>query len=403
MNDLKFSPNGAFIASASRDETVKIWNNRPDGSFSSLKGHTASVNSLSFGNLGKTILTGADDKTLKYWDLQNSHCAFTLTGHTGPVKSVKLSRDEKIAASGGQCPYVRIWDMNKALEILSFTGHLGTINSVSMHNDGNCIATGGDGNALHLYDLRSQHKIAEYKIHNGAITDLCFHPTEPYILTSGVDGKVKLLDLSSGKLAFTINAHNGASTCVKFSKFGDYFATGGEDNLAMVWKTHFLDSGKENLKPEDYLNVVDEGEKRHYLGKENYVSCLRKMTNLGKSKGGFSEGDKMSYQDSQVGGGGRDDGAVGKEPQFGYTGANQNFVNHVLPGDVESKLGKIGSYLDVITNQLKWMNQRLTYNDRAINSVTNYIIEKYNYNPLTEQEVRPGQGQHARFSDNQEF
>ena len=89
--------------------------------------------------------------------------------------------------------------------------------------------------------------ISEYKLHQGPILDLTFHPTQPYLMSSGDDGKIKLLDLTTGRLAFTINAHGGSANCIKFSKAGDYFSSGGEDKLAMIWKTHFLDSNTETL------------------------------------------------------------------------------------------------------------------------------------------------------------
>lgn len=196
-------------------------------------------------------------------------------------------------------------------------------------------------------------------------------------MTGGDDGKVKLLDLSTGKLSFTVNSHHGALSCLKFSKHGDYFATGGEDKLSMVWKTHFLSSGKEVLEAEDYMNVCDTNTQRHQMDKENYVSCLRKMTKIGKKT---TEHDRLMYIQDMKG------DYLNKygENEYGASG-DKNAVKYVLPADIERKMEKIGSYLDVINNSIQVMGERIVNNDKAINSVADYLANKYNYNPLTGQ------------------
>merc|ERR1712151_1197377 len=50
--------------------------------------------------------------------------------------------------------------------------------------------------------------------------------------------------------------------------------------------------------------------------------------------------------------------------------------------DIINKLSKIGNLLGVIDNSVKVMNQRIETNEEAINSVANYIEQKYYTNPL---------------------
>jgi WD40 repeat protein len=68
---LQFSPNGKFMASASRDKTLKIW---PTEDFDSpvrldhkKEGHHHSVNALLWTEFEDTLVSTGDDKTLRLW------------------------------------------------------------------------------------------------------------------------------------------------------------------------------------------------------------------------------------------------------------------------------------------------------------------------------------------------
>ncbi|MUG95383.1 hypothetical protein F7734_24665 [Scytonema sp. UIC 10036] len=65
---VSFSPDGKTIASASWDNTVKLWDTT-GRELKTLKGHTASVLSVSFSPDGKTIASASSDKTVKLWNL----------------------------------------------------------------------------------------------------------------------------------------------------------------------------------------------------------------------------------------------------------------------------------------------------------------------------------------------
>ncbi|NEQ29332.1 MAG: hypothetical protein F6K28_62500, partial [Microcoleus sp. SIO2G3] len=63
-----FSPDGKMIASASDDNTVKLWNVSGQ-ELTALKGHRGSVNSVVFSPDGKMIASASDDNTVKLWNM----------------------------------------------------------------------------------------------------------------------------------------------------------------------------------------------------------------------------------------------------------------------------------------------------------------------------------------------
>ncbi|MFH7023859.1 MAG: WD40 repeat domain-containing protein [Heteroscytonema crispum UTEX LB 1556] len=87
------SPDSSAIASASADNTVKLW--RRDGSLlTTLKGHTAAVRAVNFSRDGETIVTASDDHTVKIWK-RDGQLLRTLTGHNAPIWIVALSPDNQ--------------------------------------------------------------------------------------------------------------------------------------------------------------------------------------------------------------------------------------------------------------------------------------------------------------------
>jgi len=64
----------AYLASASRDMTIKIWEAKSGRCCVTLVGHDNWVNDLVFHQNGKYLLSCSDDKSIRVWDLNNARC-----------------------------------------------------------------------------------------------------------------------------------------------------------------------------------------------------------------------------------------------------------------------------------------------------------------------------------------
>ena len=107
--DLAFSPDGHWLASASWDTRVRLWNlDNLDEIIPPLKAHSGAAWSVAFSPDSRTLATGGQDATIKLWNLAPLQQTATLRGHTGPVNGLAFSRDGTLLVSSGDGT-ARLW------------------------------------------------------------------------------------------------------------------------------------------------------------------------------------------------------------------------------------------------------------------------------------------------------
>ncbi|MGH2396687.1 MAG: toll/interleukin-1 receptor domain-containing protein [bacterium] len=121
-----------------------------------LTGHKGWVNSVAVSPDGKWMASGSRDKTVKIWDLKTGTCRATLEGHTDEVQSVAITPDGKRILSASFDKSVRVWDASSGRELAKLDGHANEVWSVVALQDNGRALSGdstkhsGCGISLHV-------------------------------------------------------------------------------------------------------------------------------------------------------------------------------------------------------------------------------------------------------------
>ncbi|MCA9213222.1 MAG: protein kinase, partial [Planctomycetales bacterium] len=136
LTRVQFSPDNAYVASASVDGTVQMWDLETKKLRLHLKGHRDIVTGLSFSPAGDHLATASADKTAKLWDVASGELLLTLKGHEWGVDNVSFNSNGRELATASYSS-VKLWDTLTGRELLELEGH----SDVSFSRSGMLLAT----------------------------------------------------------------------------------------------------------------------------------------------------------------------------------------------------------------------------------------------------------------------
>ena len=232
---LAFHPNNRYLFSASWDTTVRMWDFKTGNEVKRWT-HIKDVNGLALSRDAGTILTASDDEKVYLWNVNTGEEIRRFTGHSNYVYTVAFSPDGRYVASGGVDKTVRVFDHNTGQPVKTFEGHNETVTVVAFTSDSRHVLSSGDS-SIHLWDITTG-KEAPRRFdgqHSGRIPAMALSADGRRLATGGDDRTIKIWDVATGKMLHSYAGHTDTVLCVAFSQDGRRLVSGSYDRTVRVW------------------------------------------------------------------------------------------------------------------------------------------------------------------------
>ena len=287
ISAIAFSPDGAKLATADSEGTIKVWEDSQkittkNAAFLTLKGHQGTITTLSFSPDGKQLTSAGADRTVRVWELESAGTSIRPLDRSSNVYClmVRYSPDGLLTATAGADEAdstVRLRDAatGRIVRELPASGS-GQIQSLAFSpTDPRLLAVGyggaADSSYISLWDidagteltkLTGATDLANFPL-NGitdAIGALVFSPDGKY-LVAGFGSRryfnngafphpLKVWEVATRQQIRRLHGHTGACISLDFSKDGSMLASGSRDGSAILWSTETWEAAKTLQNPD---------------------------------------------------------------------------------------------------------------------------------------------------------
>jgi WD40 repeat protein len=150
---IAWSKDGKFLASPSRDKTIRIWNAETGKISTILKGHAVKINSVAWSNDGTRLVSGCADGTLGLWNIgkQTSRLEVINKFETS-IYDLAWSPDNTMLATACEDGKLRIWSF-ELKQIDTIDAHQQGVNSVAWSPNGKLLASASADRKIAIWEI----------------------------------------------------------------------------------------------------------------------------------------------------------------------------------------------------------------------------------------------------------
>ncbi|MEZ5324645.1 MAG: PQQ-binding-like beta-propeller repeat protein [Verrucomicrobiales bacterium] len=232
---IAFSPDGKFLATGSRNDTVRVYNIDQGNSVAKFK-FEKRVASVVFSADGRYLAAGSHDTKAAVFDLETKKRIGPKLDHAGEVHVVALNRNASLLATGASDGMVRVWEIPSGNLRYALSHDDGEdVLDVQFSPQGNVILSASKDGTARLWDADRGSQLYAFE-HNASVHAARFNRQGTLLVTASEDGTARVWDVGSGRPESEPLRHDRAVRAVAFSPDSAFVLTGAEDDSARLWE-----------------------------------------------------------------------------------------------------------------------------------------------------------------------
>jgi WD40 repeat protein len=232
-----------FLASGSRDTTIKVWHWSSGRLVKNLTGHTQAVNDLLTLHNSTMLVSCADDKFIKMWNTSNGNLLKTLLGHSHgdyhvgkiDVSRIVMSHNGFLVSSFAD--NIKVWNLTqgKTIRYLNFNSE--KVRSLQSLNKE--LIASGMGREIFIWEVNSGKQVKTLLGHVDGVRALVLLENG-HLASASSDHTIRIWDLRDrndvhGSLFLTLSiAHDNGILCLTLLANGN-LASGSQDGSFKIW------------------------------------------------------------------------------------------------------------------------------------------------------------------------
>ncbi|RWD30268.1 winged helix-turn-helix domain-containing protein [Mesorhizobium sp.] len=234
-----FTPDDRFLATASVNGPIRIWDVERASLVTTIAGHESLVEHLEFSPVdGNILLTASHDGTARLWDVDGA--LTTALSHEYRPTFAVFSPDNVHLLTGGGDSAAHLWDVVSGRETIRFDTHE-IIQNATFSPDGQQVATASLGGQVRIWDVATGSETAQFRSHGGLV-QIQFGRDGKSLLVASINGTAQQWDAANGTELAVINTSSNLPQAI-LSPDGNLILSAREDNAG-----HLLTTGGAELR-----------------------------------------------------------------------------------------------------------------------------------------------------------
>ncbi|MAS35708.1 MAG: hypothetical protein CL610_16985 [Anaerolineaceae bacterium] len=173
IQDIALSPDGRFVAAATFEQNVRVWNVEAGELVTQFSNHRSPVTKLAFSADAEYVFSADRDGLVWKWKVEDSseeqNSAGLLAIVTDEIGQVAISPDGQTLAtsttylgSGGHDYPVSLWNIESETVVNTLAGHTGLITQIQYATSGDVLVTGSSDNTIRVWSTLTGEELSRF-------------------------------------------------------------------------------------------------------------------------------------------------------------------------------------------------------------------------------------------------